>query len=105
MGPRHLWGFRVTSYLTVAFIALSHLHAKVGQRLHHVAVFLHGPDLVPESAARRNLKPMKLAQIELTDGWRVRERYILVRDLELLPAYARSLIDTLCGHFRAPARL
>jgi hypothetical protein len=40
-----------------------------------------GVAIVPESAARRNLKPQKLAQIELSDAWRVRERYILVRDL------------------------
>lgn len=63
-----------------------------------------GIAIVPESAARRNLKPLKLAQIELTDAWRVRERYILVRDLEALPAYARSLIDTLCAHFGSPLR-
>jgi DNA-binding transcriptional LysR family regulator len=64
-----------------------------------------GVAIVPESAAGRNLKPMKLAQIELTDAWRVRERYILVRDVALLPAYAKSLIDTLCGHFKkAPRR-
>jgi DNA-binding transcriptional LysR family regulator len=60
-----------------------------------------GVAIVPESAARRNLKPMKLAQLELSDAWRVRERYILVRELEALPAYAKSLIDALCGHFRS----
>ncbi|MGZ5194005.1 MAG: LysR family transcriptional regulator [Ramlibacter sp.] len=59
-----------------------------------------GIAIVPESAARRNLKPLKLAQLELTDVWRVRERYILVRDAQALPAHAKSLIDTLCGHFR-----
>jgi DNA-binding transcriptional LysR family regulator len=59
-----------------------------------------GVAIVPESAARRNVKPMKLAQLELTDAWRVRERYILVRELEALPAYAKSLIETLCGYFK-----
>jgi DNA-binding transcriptional LysR family regulator len=59
-----------------------------------------GVAIVPESAARRNVKSMRLAQIELTDAWRVRERYILVRELEELPAFARSLIDELCDHFR-----
>jgi DNA-binding transcriptional LysR family regulator len=63
-----------------------------------------GVAIVPESAAGRNLAAMKLAQIELTDEWRVRERYILVRDAESLPAYAKSLIDTLCGHFRGGAK-
>jgi DNA-binding transcriptional LysR family regulator len=59
-----------------------------------------GVAVVPESAARRSVKSMKLAQVELADAWRVRERYILVRELEDLPAFARSLIDELCQHFR-----
>lgn len=59
-----------------------------------------GIAIVPESAARRNLMPMKLAQIELSDDWRVRERYVLVRDREALPTYARLLIDSLCEHYR-----
>jgi hypothetical protein len=29
----------------------------------------------------------------------VRERYILLRDREKLPLYARSLIETLCAHY------
>lgn len=58
-----------------------------------------GVGIVPESAARRNLQPMKLAQVELTDEWRVRERYVLVRERDALPAYARALIDMLCAHF------
>jgi DNA-binding transcriptional LysR family regulator len=63
-----------------------------------------GVAIVPESAARRNLKAMKLAQIELTDAWRVRERYVLVRDREALPAYARELVDRICGHYRGRDR-
>jgi DNA-binding transcriptional LysR family regulator len=59
-----------------------------------------GVAIVPQSAARRNVKPQKLAQIELTDSWRVRERYILVRDRAALPAYAQVLIDLLCEHFK-----
>jgi hypothetical protein len=55
---------------------------------------------LPESAARRNCETMGLALIELTDAWSVRERYILVRDREKLPPYARSLIETLCAHYR-----
>ena len=38
-----------------------------------------GVAIVPESAAGRNLKPLKLAQIELSDAWRVRERYVRAR--------------------------
>ena len=63
-----------------------------------------GVAIVPESAARRNLKPQKLAQVELADSWRVRERYILVRDRAALPAYAQALIDGLCGHFQPRRR-
>lgn len=61
-----------------------------------------GVGIVPESTARRNLAPMNLVQIDLTDDWSVRERYILVREHETLPAYARSLIDTLCAHYDVP---
>lgn len=60
-----------------------------------------GIGIVPESAARRNCESMRLALIELTDVWRVRERYILVRDREKLSAYAVSLIETLCAHYGA----
>lgn len=59
-----------------------------------------GVGIVPESAARRNLQPMGLAALELTDAWSVRERFILVREREALPAYAQSLIDTLLAHYR-----
>jgi DNA-binding transcriptional LysR family regulator len=59
-----------------------------------------GIGIVPESAARRNLAPMNLAQVELTDEWCVRERYILVRDREAIPVYAQSLIDTLVRHYQ-----
>ena len=59
-----------------------------------------GVGILPESAARRNCDSMGLALIELADAWSVRERYILVRDHNKLPAYARSLIDTLCAHYK-----
>ncbi|RYZ08089.1 MAG: LysR family transcriptional regulator [Comamonadaceae bacterium] len=62
-----------------------------------------GIGVVPESSARRNLAPMQLAQVELTDAWRVRERHVLVRDAETLPAYAQSLIDALLAFHAQPA--
>lgn len=61
-----------------------------------------GVGIVPESAARRNRDAMNLALVELTDDWSVRERYILVRNQALLPAYAQALIETLCAHYRSP---
>ena len=64
-----------------------------------------GVGIVPESAARRNRESMGLALIELSDTWSVRERHILVRDRNKLPAYARSLIDTLCAHYQPETSL
>ncbi|MEO5659730.1 MAG: LysR substrate-binding domain-containing protein [Polaromonas sp.] len=58
-----------------------------------------GVGIVPESAARRNQASMKLALIELLDDWSVRERYVLVRERETLPAYAQSLVDAICAHY------
>ncbi|MBT2322380.1 LysR family transcriptional regulator [Variovorax paradoxus] len=60
-----------------------------------------GIGVVPESAARRNLESMRLALIELSDPWCVRERYLLVRDRATLPTYAQALVDTLCAHYAA----
>lgn len=60
-----------------------------------------GVGIVPESAARRNRESMNLTLIELTDAWSVRERYILVREQEALPAYAQALIDAVCAHYQA----
>ena len=60
-----------------------------------------GVGIVPESAARRNQGSMKLALIDLTDAWSVRERYILVREREALPAYAQSLVDAICAHYHS----
>lgn len=62
-----------------------------------------GIGIVPESAARRNQAAMGLALIELTDDWRVRERFILVRDRQKLPAFAQALIEALSGHYRTDA--
>ena len=59
-----------------------------------------GVGIVPESAARRNQHSMNLALIELMDDWSVRERYVLVREREALPAYAQSLVDAICAHYQ-----
>lgn len=61
-----------------------------------------GIGVVPESSARRNLARLHLVQVELADAWRVRERYVLVRDGERLPAFAQALIDELVAFFRKP---
>ena len=61
-----------------------------------------GVGIVPESAARRNQDSMNLALVELVEPWSVRERYILVREHETLPAYAQSLIDAIFAYYTSP---
>ncbi|WBY02026.1 LysR substrate-binding domain-containing protein [Ramlibacter tataouinensis] len=62
-----------------------------------------GVGVMPESAARRNQAAMNLALVELTDAWSIRERYLLVRDKEALPAFARALVDAVCQHYAPSA--
>ena len=62
-----------------------------------------GVGIVPESAARRNQNSMNLALVELLEPWSVRERYILVREHEALPAYAQSLIDAIFTYYTSKA--
>lgn len=59
-----------------------------------------GIGVVPESSARRNLEAMQLVQVELTDDWRIRERYVLVREGEPPPAFAQALIDALVDFYK-----
>ena len=54
-----------------------------------------GIGVVPLSVALRHRKTMQLEIIELTDPWAIRERAVIVRDLEGLPGCARALIDEL----------
>ncbi|APC66314.1 MULTISPECIES: LysR family transcriptional regulator [Ralstonia solanacearum species complex] len=54
-----------------------------------------GIGVVPLSAALRHRKTMQLEIVELADAWAIRERAVIVRDLEGLPGCARALIDEL----------
>lgn len=54
-----------------------------------------GIGVVPLSAALRHRRTMQLELIELADAWAIRERAVIVRDLEGLPGCARALIDEL----------
>jgi DNA-binding transcriptional LysR family regulator len=54
-----------------------------------------GIGIIPESAARRHSRTMQLAMVELDEPWAIRERSILVRDLNALPGNVRALIATL----------
>lgn len=60
-----------------------------------------GIGVVPESSARRNVQALGLVQVELSDAWRVRERYVLVREGEALPAHAQALVEALLAHYAA----
>ncbi len=58
-----------------------------------------GIGVVPASSARRNLAGMQLVQVELADTWRVRERYVVVREGEHLPAFAQALVEALLAFY------
>ncbi|MEB3438076.1 LysR family transcriptional regulator [Pseudomonas sp. A2] len=51
-----------------------------------------GISVVPESAALRHSRTMALSVVPLTEPWAVRERSILVRELDALPGCIKKLI-------------
>ncbi len=63
-----------------------------------------GVGVVPASSAQRSLGPLPLAQVELTDAWRVRERYVLMRDGDVVPAFAQALVDALLAFGARPPK-
>jgi DNA-binding transcriptional LysR family regulator len=52
-----------------------------------------GVGVIPDSAARRYGADTKLRVVELDEPWVVRERKLLVRDIDALPGCARELIE------------
>ncbi len=54
-----------------------------------------GIGVIPESAARRHSRTMRLALVELDEPWAIRERSIIVRELDALPGRVRALIAVL----------
>lgn len=54
-----------------------------------------GIGIIPESAAVRHSRTMHLVTLSLDEPWAVRERSILVRELDALPGTVRALIATL----------
>ncbi|MBH3368649.1 MULTISPECIES: LysR family transcriptional regulator [Pseudomonas] len=54
-----------------------------------------GIGVIPESAATRHSRTMALSIVQLDELWAVRERSILVRQLEALPGCIRALISIL----------
>jgi DNA-binding transcriptional LysR family regulator len=64
-----------------------------------------GIGIIPESAAIRHSRTMELVTIQLDESWAVRERSILVRELDALPGTVRALIATLMPQDSSPAEL
>jgi DNA-binding transcriptional LysR family regulator len=56
-----------------------------------------GVGIVPETTVQRTARNMAISAVRLTDAWALRELTICVRDVEVLPPYARQLVD----HLRA----
>jgi len=60
-----------------------------------------GVGVLPESVARHYGRGLKICLVKLTDDWATRKSYICTRSLELLPPFAKELIDALR---QSPAR-
>jgi len=54
-----------------------------------------GIGILPESAARRHAKSMTIRIVPLRDEWAVRKLQICVRSLQMLPTFARELVEQL----------
>jgi DNA-binding transcriptional LysR family regulator len=52
-----------------------------------------GIGVMPEGPAKRYQKNSKVKLVKLSDAWAVRQRSILVRDLDALPGCGRALIE------------
>ncbi|MDB6146214.1 MAG: gltC 1 [Pseudomonas sp.] len=62
-----------------------------------------GIGIIPESAAIRHSRTMELAIVQLDEPWAIRERSILVRELDALPGTVRALIATMIPEVPAEA--
>ncbi len=62
-----------------------------------------GVGILPESAAVRHAKGMRLNIVELSDRWAMRERRVLYREIDALPACARVFIDGLMEFNAGPS--
>ncbi|NAT15681.1 LysR family transcriptional regulator [Pseudomonas syringae pv. actinidifoliorum] len=54
-----------------------------------------GISVLPESTSLRHSKTMELAVLPLAESWAVRERSILVRELEALPGCMKKLVEAI----------
>jgi DNA-binding transcriptional LysR family regulator len=56
-----------------------------------------GIGILPWSAALRLSRSTQLALVELSEPWAVRERSVLVQNMDSLPQYARELVEAICS--------
>jgi DNA-binding transcriptional LysR family regulator len=54
-----------------------------------------GVSILPQSAARRHRAHMDLRILQLKDDWALRKLQVVVRSFELLPSFARELVELL----------
>lgn len=54
-----------------------------------------GIGIIPESAAARHRLTMKIMTVELNEPWVIRERSLLVRELEAMPGCVKELVERL----------
>ncbi len=54
-----------------------------------------GVGIIPESAARRHSRTMQFITVALDEPWAIRERSLLVRELEAMPERVRELMDSI----------
>ena len=59
-----------------------------------------GVGILPESAASRHARSMKIGIVPLSDPWAVREMLICVRQLDALPGFAQELVQLLVDDAR-----
>jgi DNA-binding transcriptional LysR family regulator len=67
-----------------------------------------GIGILPESSARRHAKTSDIHLVKLNDKWALRDLKICVRSLELLPSFARRLVELIVADARPedePARI
>lgn len=60
-----------------------------------------GVGIVPLSSARRHAERLAIRIVPLEDDWSLRQQFVVVRQLEALPAFGRDLVDLLVEDARA----
>src|SRR5690606_36813039 len=57
-----------------------------------------GLGIIPESASRRYCNTMRFVTVPLQEPWAIRERSLLVRELDAVPGCVKELIGTIVDH-------